>query len=179
MVDVATAPGQIEAATPSVLPGAVVRGLVVRYEQEIAALTLELDAALAEAAEAERSAGGHSIADVLALGLDADHLGSPERVVSTPPLPPVAPAAAAPVPVVPPRTTVVMRPRTLQHGAPTAAGLPSTASASAPVPSSASVAKPGRPHLAQDSWSSRFRVHWMMKAGVITALVGILLLKFG
>jgi hypothetical protein len=70
-----------------VLPSAVVRGLVARYEQEIAALTLELDAALAEAADAERSAGGHSIADVLALGLDADHLRSPEREVSTPPLP--------------------------------------------------------------------------------------------
>jgi hypothetical protein len=174
VVDLATAPERAVGPEHSVLPGAVVRGLVARYEQEIAALALELESALAEAAEAERSADGCSLAEVVALGSPGGIPTAPEpiahlaTVAST-----LLPLAVGPSPAAPPRTTVVTRPRSRP---PDASSAPSSALVP-PAPSPAG--KASGVHRSGDSWSSRWKARWMMKAGVVFALAGILLLKFG
>jgi hypothetical protein len=173
VVDLATAPERVDGPEHSVLPGAVVRGLVARYEQEIAALALELELALAEASEAERSVDGHSLAEVLGLGSPGGVRIAPE------PIAPVATVATpslrsdSPVSATPPRTTVVTRPRTRPPDAWSAPSSAPMASAPSPTGEASGSRRSG------DSWSSRWKARWMMKAGVVFALVGILLLKFG
>jgi hypothetical protein len=169
-----------------VLPGEVVRGLVTRYEEEIATLALELEAALREAAEAERRCTGHSFTEVLSLGLgDGDgqtlevdtraHASSPVDLsdLDVPDLN-GSDLAVPDVEVprhVPPRTTVVTRPRAHRHEHPTPATPGPTAPGASPTI--------GDVRVAGDSRHARWRTQWMTKAGVVIALLGVLLLKFG
>jgi hypothetical protein len=188
VTDLATVPGRVGGSAPSVpsvLPGEVVRGLVTRYEEEIAALALELEVALHEAAEAERRCTGHSIADVLSLGLGDTYGQSLDAETSTPAFSPVdlggldIPDRDAPVPDpgvlrhAPPRTTVVTRPRA-HRDEPLTPATP-WPTAPGPNPTTGDV----RPRAADDSRSGRWRTQWMTKAGVVIALLGLLLLKFG
>jgi hypothetical protein len=34
-------------------------------------------------------------------------------------------------------------------------------------------------HSHAETWSARFKTHWMMKVGMVMAVMGIVLLKFG
>ena len=138
-----------------VMPGDVVRTLFDRNEQVLAALRLELDEAERETDAAESRVRSHP-----ALGLLA-----PDEVEV---LVPAAREAAGGLPLaaLPPRTTVVRRPRatpSAADGGPEARG-------------------DGGAGTADDTRTRAARLvtsHWVWKAGVAVTVVALLLLKFG
>ncbi len=176
-------PGSAVDWSSDVIPGTVVRQLVDRNEREIEGLLRELEAALAEADEAERLVAGHPAATLLGLEfgafapVDVDTrtaatFTAPSRVTGSAATSAAATSGAAtvtrrPTSATRARTTVVVRPR--PSGPPTAAsGGPGTAPGIVLADTGATA-----------GWVQRFQTHWMAKVGVAVTLVAVLLLKFG
>ena len=135
------------------LPGEAVRTLFDRNEQVLEALRLELEAAVAEADDAEARVRTHPALGLLAAD-EVQMLVPPERPRDDP----------ATLPAGPPLTTVDRRPSVAR---------PAPGQVAGPV-DGGDVDVDGRTRIGR-----LVTGHWVWKAGVAVVVVALLLLKFG
>jgi hypothetical protein len=150
----------------TVVPGETVRDLVARYEQEIADLLAELEAAETEADRIEQQVRVHPTLAMME-STEAQLLLAPRR----PDRGRQSLASARP------RTTVDARPRPQPNGAVSSAG-----QGRAPVSNDEREGSGADQAPASDVLSRMTRLsrsHWVWRTGVVLVLVGLILLKFG